>query len=62
MGKNTKWYLIIALSVITIVFFAGYVSAGMGNKFGGGNRTTERPLVSDVQNSGVKLPMLLLLR
>ncbi|NLY37455.1 MAG: multicopper oxidase domain-containing protein [Tissierellia bacterium] len=61
MGKNTKWYLIIALSVITIVFFAGYVSAGMGNKFGGGNRTTERPLVSDVQNSGVKLPMLLLL-
>ena len=59
MNKNIKWYLIIAISVILVIVYVGYLLTDIGRGLGGGgsNISTEKQLNNNKKKSNNKLPI-----
>ncbi|MDY0235723.1 MAG: multicopper oxidase domain-containing protein [Gudongella sp.] len=57
MNKNIKWYLVIAVSVILLIVYSGYLFTDIGRGLGGNDIRTEEPLNNDEKESSKKLPI-----
>jgi len=57
MNKNVKWYLVIAISIILLILYAGYFFTNMGRGLRGDSIRTDEPLNNNEKEIGNKLPI-----
>lgn len=57
MDKNIKWYLLIAISVILLIGYAGYFFTDIGRGLVDNDIRTDEPLNNDQEKGNNKLPM-----